>query len=245
MLSITMKSLTPDRFLQSQGFGSRKECQKLVLAGLFSFEGEIIVDLKRELNPLNQSEVGLEFSIGGHTYFFREKVYLALNKPSGYECSASPQHHLSVFDLLPDYLVNRGIQSAGRLDQNTTGLLLLSDDGEFIHHMTSPKHHILKTYEVGTRDPITQDQKNLLLNGVQLRGEPGPDKALEVKILGEFLMEMKIDQGKYHQVRRMIAATGNFCETLRRTAEGNLNLESLELNSGQWTFLDKYNFHDK
>ena len=112
--------------LQSQGFGSRKHCQQLIKNGAVSIQNKIIDNPKHKLNLKD-----LTFSVYGHEYRYREKVYIALNKPQDYECSHQATHHFSVFDLFDDILLNRGIQCVGRLDQDTTGLLLLTDDGQF------------------------------------------------------------------------------------------------------------------
>ena len=106
------------------------------------------------------------------------KVYLLLNKPTGYECSRAPQHHLPVLRLLPAPYVERGVQPVGRLDADTTGLLLLSDDGQFIHHFTSPRRHVPKTYAVSVRHPLDDTQLTALRQGVQLHDEPAPLAAL-------------------------------------------------------------------
>lgn len=229
-------SLTPEKLLQSQGFGSRKECEILVRKGLFSLDSGVIKDLKYAL-PLLREGRPLEYLLEGVRHIYRDKAVVALNKPTGYECSASPQHHSSVFDLLPDYLARRGLQPVGRLDQDTTGLLLFTDDGPLAHRLTSPKHHVPKTYRVITRDPVTPEQAQALLEGVQLHGEPAPDRALAVSLRGEREFELVIDQGKYHQVRRMTAAAGNFCVALERVAFGSLTMASLGLTTGAWCFL--------
>lgn len=120
--------------LQSQGFGSRKHCQQLIQNGAIAIEGEVITQPKQKLQLQ-----GLKFSVYGQDYTYREKVYIALNKPQGYECSHQATHHFSVFDLFDDILLNRGLQCVGRLDQDTTGLLLLTDDGQFLQALTHPK----------------------------------------------------------------------------------------------------------
>lgn len=120
-----------EKMLQSQGFGSRKYCQQLIKNGAVSIQGEIIDNPKHKLD-LDQ----LEFNVYDDTYQYREKVYIALNKPQGYECSHQATHHFSVFELFDDLLMNRGIQCVGRLDQDTTGLLLLTDDGQFLQALT-------------------------------------------------------------------------------------------------------------
>jgi len=115
-----------EKILQSQGFGSRKYCQQLIKSGAISINHEICVDTKAKFDLKN-----FTFEVYGEEFEYREKVYIALNKPQGYECSHQAQYHFSVFDLFDPTLLNRGIQCVGRLDQDTTGLLLLTDDGQF------------------------------------------------------------------------------------------------------------------
>ena len=116
------------------------------------------------------------FSVDGVVWPYREHAYLLLNKPAGYECSRDPQHHLSVFSLLPPQFAERGVQCVGRLDQDTTGLLLLSDDGKFVHVFTSPKRKVPKLYIATTRHPLDDVQLLALRDGVLLHGEPEADR---------------------------------------------------------------------
>ena len=120
--------MTLDRILQSQGFGTRRYCGDLVAAGLVEVNGELCED------PRAQFEVdGLRLTVDGEAWIACTKAYLMLNKPAGYECSQRPRHHPSVYNLLPVPLRQREVQAVGRLDHDTTGLLLLTDDGQFIH----------------------------------------------------------------------------------------------------------------
>ncbi len=119
--------------LQSQGFGSRKHCQQLIKNAAIEIDGQIITDPKHKLKL-----DALHYKVHGKSFEYREKVYIALNKPQGYECSHQATHHFSVFDLFDDVLLNRGIQCVGRLDQDTTGLLLLTDDGQFLQAIDTP-----------------------------------------------------------------------------------------------------------
>lgn len=223
-----------ERLLQSQGFGTRRECRALIQGGALCIDGEPIRD------PLEELEIspGKIFTVLEQRWQYREKTYLALNKPAGYECSRKPLHHPSVFDLLPQQLRNRNIQCVGRLDHDTTGLLLLSDDGSFIHHWSSGKKRIPKVYEVTTRHPVGSETADKLLNGVQLHGEPVPVRAVACEITHANRLRLSIAEGKYHQVKRMIAATGNRVEGLLRSRIGGLELPS-SLQAGQWRWLEK------
>lgn len=226
------KTLPLDKILQSQGFGTRKACRYLVLDGLVTIGGAVVDDIQAEFDP-----TGLEFTVDGEPWMYRQHVYLALNKPTGVECSRRPKHHRGVLSLLPDQFTLRDVQPVGRLDHDTTGLLLLSDDGAFIHAQSHPKRHVPKTYVATTQDPVTPELVAQLAAGVKLADEPAP-LAARVCQLASHQIEITIDMGKYHQVRRMLAAAGHHCVALRRTAIGGLTLEALGLEEGEWCYLD-------
>ena len=219
-----------EKMLQSQGFGSRKNCQNLIKNGAVQIQGEMVSDPKLKLK-LDQ----LEFTVSGQTYQYREKVYIALNKPAGYECSHQATHHFSVFELFDQVLLERGLQCVGRLDQDTTGLLLLTDDGQFLQALTHPKKHVAKVYRMQTADAVTEEQLLNLEQGVELRNENGIFAATDVEQIAEHEMQMAIHQGVYHQVKRMLAAVGNKVEKLHRQQIGLLKLQ--DLSEGEWIYL--------
>jgi len=229
-----MSKLSLDRVLQSQGFGTRKYCRELIAEGEVSIAGTII------LNSHTTVETdGLEFSVFGDTHRYREHLYIALNKPANFECSRKPSHHPGVHTLLPEQFIRRDVQPVGRLDHDTTGLLLMSDDGAFIHAQSSPKRHIPKVYVATTHDPVTALLIAQLLGGVKLHDEPAPLAAVTCRMLDTHQLEIVLEQGKYHQVKRMLAAAGNHCTALRRTEIGGLKLETLGLAEGEWCYLDE------
>ncbi len=220
------------RALQSQGFGSRKGCVLRVRSGAVSINGVVCDDPEHEVDP-----AGLELTIDGVTWPYREKAYVLLHKPAGYECSQKPKHHPSVYSLLPSPLIERDVQCVGRLDQDTTGLLLLSDDGQFIHRMTSPKKGVAKVYRATCADPVTDAALDALRNGVLLNDEPAPIAALACEALDTHTLQLTLAEGKYHQVKRMIAATGNRVERLHRVAIGAFSLPAT-LAPGSWCWLE-------
>jgi 16S rRNA pseudouridine516 synthase len=124
----------------------------------------------------------------------------------------------------------------GRLDQDTTGMLLLTDDGHFIHRMSSPKHHVPKVYEVTTKHPVDASQIERLLHGVVLDDDPKPVRAAACTALSDSVLELTLTEGKYHQVKRMLAAVGNRVEGLHRSRIGGLALPP-HLLPGQWRWL--------
>jgi len=220
------------RALQSQGFGSRKGSMARVRAGAVAVNGVVCDDPETEVDP-----AALELTLDGVTWTYREKAYVLMHKPSGYECSHHPSHHPSVFSLLPPPLLQRGVQCVGRLDQDTTGLLLFSDDGQFIHRMISPKKGIAKVYRATCAEPVTDAMLEALRTGVELNDEPTPIAALACDRLDAATLRLTLAEGKYHQVKRMIAATGNRVETLHREAIGSHALPA-DLPPGGWRWLE-------
>lgn len=226
-----MKKLQLERLLHTQGFGSRKECRAMVRRGRVAVAGEEIDDPFREVDP-----AGLTFSVDGAEWLYQEKAYLMLNKPAGYECSHQPKHHASVYALLPPALNGRQVQSLGRLDEDTTGLLLFSDDGQFIHCIISGKRKVPKTYRVTAKHPLPDAAIAALLAGVELADEAGLVAAAGCERLDEKVILLTVTEGRYHQVKRMIAAVGNRVEALQRVAIGGLPLPG-DLPEGKWRWL--------
>ena len=229
-----MKKTTLNKLLQKQGFGTRRECEQMIADGRIKVSGEVVATFVEALEP----EL-LPIEVDGEPWTCREYVYVLLNKPANYECSRKPSHHPGVLSLLPPQITVRNTQPVGRLDHDTTGMLLLSDDGTFIHRQSSPKHHVTKTYEATTHDPVTPELIATLLTGVKLVDESGLLMALSCRQLDSHRIELVLDQGKYHQVKRMLAATGHHCDALVRTAIGRLRLETLDLLPGKWCFLNE------
>ena len=219
--------------LFSQGFGSRRQCRAIIADGRVSVGGVTLDDPDADI-----STDALSFDVDGTTWPYRERAYIALNKPAGYECSRDPQHHLSVFSLLPAQFAARNVQCVGRLDQDTTGLLLLSDDGQFVHAYTSPKRKVPKVYLATTRHPLDDAMLAALRDGVLLHGEAKPIAAVAAHARSDHLLELTVLEGKYHQVKRMVAAAGNRVEALHRETIGGLTLPA-SLAEGAWQWLDE------
>jgi 16S rRNA pseudouridine516 synthase len=219
--------------LFSQGFGSRRECDALILAGQVRIGGRVVDDPGAELDA-----AGLVFHVRGEAWAFHDKALLMLHKPAGYECSARPRHHPSVLSLLPMPLRQRGVQPIGRLDQDTTGLLLFTDDGTLLHRLTSPKWHVPKHYAADCAELVTPGQVRRLLDGVVLRDDPRPVRATACQAVGERRLELTLTEGKYHQVKRMVAAAGNAVQALQRLRFGALELPA-DLQPGQWRWVER------
>jgi len=231
--------------LYSQGFGTRRVCAGLIQQGL--------VQVYTENSPVAPETIaqaamefvanGLRFRVQGVDWPYHEKAYVMLNKPTATECSQKPSTYPSIYTLLPSPLRLRpqkaavqGVQAVGRLDQDTTGLLLLTDDGKFIHRMSSPRHHVPKVYEVTVKHALDDQQVQRLLAGVVLDDDPKPVRAAACEALSSHSLRLTLTQGKYHQVKRMLAAVGNRVEALHRAPIGALCLPA-DLAPGQWRWL--------
>ena len=226
--------------LFSQGFGTRRVCAGLVQQGFVTVAGVPCADPAMEFIANS-----VHFTVKCVAWQYYEKAYLMLHKPAGYECSQKPSTYPSIYTLLPAPIRQRGggaaagVQAVGRLDQDTTGLLLLSDDGKFIHRMSSPKHHVPKVYEVTAKHEVDDKQLGKLLAGVVLDDDPRPVRAAKCVQTGERQLSLTLTEGKYHQVKRMVAAVGNRVEDvggLHRSRIGALELPA-DLRPGGWRWL--------
>ncbi|MCE1241000.1 MAG: 16S rRNA pseudouridine(516) synthase [Azonexaceae bacterium] len=220
-----------ERILQMHGFGTRKGCRAMIRAGRVAVGGAVVDDPFVDL-----ATAGLVFAVDGIDWPFLEFATLVLHKPAGYECSRKPQHHPSVLELLPPALRERGVQPIGRLDEDTTGLLLITDDGQLNHQLSSGKRKVPKVYRATTRHAVDATQIEQLLAGVLLHDEPEPIAAAAAEVIGERLLRLTVTEGKYHQVKRMVAAVGNRVEALHREALGGLALPA-DLKIGDWRWL--------
>ena len=232
--------------LYSQGFGTRRVCAGLVQQGrveLYSRDDASAAPEKCTDSTADLDPEGLRFRVQGVDWEYHAKGYIVLNKPAGTECSQKPSTYPSIYTLLPPPLRQRpcksaiqGLQAVGRLDQDTTGMLLLSDDGQFIHRMSSPKKHVPKVYRVTAKHPVTQEMVDQLLAGVVLDDDPKPVKAAACVLVDSHVLDLTLTEGKYHQVKRMLAAVGNRVEGLHRARMGSLDLPE-DLAPGQWRWL--------
>ncbi|OOG59042.1 16S rRNA pseudouridine(516) synthase [Polaromonas sp. C04] len=224
--------------LFTQGFGTRRVCAGLIQQGFVSVAQQPSTDPAMEFVAK-----GLRFTVQGAAWEYHELAYLMLHKPAGTECSQKPSTWPSIYTLLPSPLRQRpqrgavqGVQAVGRLDQDTTGLLLLTDDGKFIHRMSSPRHHVPKVYEVTAKHPLDDKQVQKLLEGVVLEDDPKPVRASACEAVAPHRLRLTLTEGKYHQVKRMVAAVGNRVEALHRSQIGGLALPD-DLAPGQWRWL--------
>lgn len=220
-----------ERLLQKHGFGTRKGCRALIRNERVAVNGQICDDPFAEIDT-----AGLVFTVDGVEWPYAEFASVMLHKPAGYECSRKPVHHPSVLTLLPVQLRERDVQPIGRLDEDTTGLLLITDDGQLNHVLSSAKRKVPKVYLATTKHPVDQALIDQLLAGVLLTDEPEPIAAAAAEKAGDHLLRLTLTSGKYHQVKRMVAAAGNRVEALHREAVGDLRLPA-DLKPGEWRWL--------
>ena len=228
------KKLDIERILHKQGFGTRKMCRILIVNEEITVNGQICDDPKAQFELEN-----LSYTIKGETWDYRQPNYLMMHKPSHYECTHKTQFHPTIYTLLPHPIVERGVQCIGRLDEDTTGLILISDDGQFIHKVSSPKHHVAKIYEVTCKHTVDDAGIQALLEGIKLTDEDKTIAALEVKRISGNVIHITLAEGKYHQVKRMVAAISNRVEALKRIQIGQLKLPD-DLKLGEWRWLSEH-----
>ena len=218
------------KLLANLGYGSRKEVQKLIRAGaLTSVGGEVLgEDSAVAHDDIRYRGRPIDPAFG---------MVLMLNKPTGYVCSLKDRGQL-VYELLPDrFAVRKPVLSTiGRLDSDTSGLLLFTDDGDFLHKIISPKNHVAKIYEVTCARPLEAHYGEVFASGtLVLEAEKDALKPAFLEVTGEKTARLTLFEGRYHQVRRMFAAVGNHVETLHRAQMAELTLG--DLAPGKWRLL--------
>lgn len=210
-----------DKFLASQNLGSRKEVSQLIRKGLVAVNGVSVKDGAKKLEP-GQDSVTVE----GKEIQYRKYLYLMMNKPAGVLSATRDSRAETVLELLPPELRRRGLFPAGRLDKDTTGLLLLTDDGDFAHRMLAPKSHVYKLYEAKTLRPVTEEDVAAFAAGLSQGGQTFAPARLWTEKRGEGEVAMtEIREGKFHQVKRMFRAVGNEVLILKRLKIGGLSLD--------------------
>lgn len=222
------------KYLQAQGLGSRKQCQWLIDHDCIVINGTTANQAKSDVDPaqVQTLEVDGEPVVPVPLPYF----YILLNKPADYETSHKPQQYPSVFSLFPDHMRNIEMQAVGRLDADTTGVLLITNDGQFNHRVTSPKHKVPKLYRVTLKHPVDDTFCQTLLQGVLLHDDDETVRAAAAELANPTTLLMTITEGKYHQVKRMIAAAGNRVEQLHRETFDRFDTQNLA--PGEWKFIE-------
>lgn len=214
-----------DKIIASQGQYSRSDVKKLIKQGRVSLDGVSVRSSDVKADP--QKAV---IAIDGRVLSYKKHIYIMLNKPKGVISATEDPTQPTVIDLVPQELRREGLFPAGRLDGDTTGFVLITDDGDFAHRILSPKNHIMKTYIATLQRALTGKDIDAFRNGIELKDGTLCLEAEVTPVSGTVPMaQVKICEGKYHQVKRMFAALGNKVIELRRVKMGELCLdESLE-----------------
>ena len=220
-----------DKFLSENGIASRKEAAQAARKGQIALNGIVIKDTGTHMNPETDTLV-----FCGNVIMHAPKVYVMLHKPTGYVSATEDGHLPTVLDLLPTELQKRGLFPCGRLDKDTTGLILLTNDGTLSHYLLSPSRHVAKRYAFTCAEPLTPHAEQAFMEGMTLGNG---DELLSAELFatpdrmgGEILLR----EGKYHQIKRMLGALGNRIVTLHRVSFGPLTLP-LDLPEGKWRHL--------
>jgi 16S rRNA pseudouridine516 synthase len=225
-----------DKLLGSMGYGSRAEMARLGKAGGIVLDGADLTDVSKRI-PVTP-DLPTRMEIDGEPLDPVAGLVMLLNKPLGMTCSRKEDGAL-VYDILPDRWKRRdpAISTIGRLDKQTTGLLLLTDDGDLLHRVISPKRHVAKVYRATLARPLVGTEGALFASGdLVLEGEDKPLSPATLEVVSPTEALLTVTEGRYHQVRRMFAAAGNHVEALHRERLGGLVLPDY-LGPGVWTLL--------
>lgn len=229
-----------DKFLADNGIGTRNDVKKIIKSGKITINGNIVKDYGAKIDT--SSDI---IKYNGNEIKYNKYVYIMLNKPSGVVSATTDKNDKTVIDILPDEYKRKNIFPVGRLDKDTIGLLLLTNDGEFAHNTLSPKKHFDKTYIVKfdgllPDDAITQFEQGIVLKDFVC-------KSAKLKILDDNMAEVVINEGKFHQVKRMFKALGCTVTYLKRTAFGEIKLDNSldegefrQLNNDEMEYISKY-----
>lgn len=219
-----------DQILGNFGYCSRWQARMWVNDGRVRIGETVVTDFAEKVDPS-------ALLIDGESIPFPTGMLIMLHKPVGYVCSHDSGEGLRVYDLLPPAWLQREpkLVSVGRLDKDTSGLLLLTDQSALVQRWTSPKHHVEKVYRVSVDRELSSDVIDAFAQGVQLRGEDKACMPATLTICAPRVAEVSVNEGRYHQVRRMFAACGYHVDALHRERVGTYSLADLPV--GQWRSL--------
>lgn len=218
-----------DKFIANATDFSRSQIKRAIGKGMVTVNGEII------RSPAHHIHASDEVVVEGRRVREHQPRYIMMNKPSGYICATEGDIHPCVLELL-DIENRAALHTAGRLDVDTTGLVLITDDGQWSHQITSPKRACNKVYQATLAEPVEESAIALFAEGVQLKSEDRPTLPAKLVIKTPQSVELTLQEGRYHQVKRMFASLGNKVETLHRVQIGQIRLDP-ELVPGQWRYL--------
>lgn len=207
-----------DYYLAHAESMSRKDAKIAVSKGMIKVNGVLA---KKANQTVQETD---EVVLNGRVLIWQSNRYLMLYKPTNFVCANQDAENAIVMDLLPANIL-KDLNIVGRLDKDTTGLLFLTTDGQWLHRITSPKYDCHKTYLVDLAEPIADEEVQLLENGILLRGEAANTLPAKVERVQPLQIRLTIAEGKYHQVKRMMGAIGNKVVRLHREKIGNIELD--------------------
>ena len=215
-----MKAQRLDKLLAAQSTWSRKEVKDWIRKGLVTVNGAPAKSPEQKLDPDTD-----EVTVAGKPVLLRQHLYLIMNKPAGVVSASRDPSCPTVIDLVPRELLRRGLFPAGRLDKDTTGMVLITDDGALAHRILSPRSHVPKTYLARLDIPLTREMEEGFAAGIPLPGEEGACLPAELERLEDTLARVTLREGMYHQIKRMFGVYGARVVELRRVSMGGLALD--------------------
>ena len=218
-----------DKFLSNMGKATRSESSRLVRQGKVLVNGIPAKKSDMQINPDTDAVI-----LNGAPVSYKQFTYIMLNKPDGYVSATDDPHEKTVLDLVDPEDRRKGLFPCGRLDKNTLGLVILTNDGEGAHRLLSPKHHVSKVYRFESLSPLSQNDVEDLEKGVDIGGYM--TKPCTVKLTGDCCGEITLTEGKYHQIKRMLEAVDNKITYLERISFGSIELDT-SLERGEWRYL--------
>lgn len=224
-----------DKVLANMGFGSRKEVKKLIKSGAVEIDGNITTDVEKKADPEKQA-----IKVNGTLINYRKYVYLIMNKPQGVITATEDSRSSTVLDLIEEKHLCFDISPVGRLDKNTEGLLILTNDGEMNHSLTSPKKNVDKVYYAEVAGRVNTKDIELFREGITLKDGykalPADLEIIEESDISK--IKVTVREGKYHQVKRMFEAVSKKVIFLKRLSMGSLELDQ-DLKPGEYRELTK------
>lgn len=228
-----------DKIIASQGQYSRKEVKALIAKRRIAVDGRVVSSSSEKADPMT-----MLLTVDGKPLEFKRNLYLVLNKPKGYVSATEDREHPTVLELVPQEYRGRDLFPAGRLDRDTTGLMIITDDGVLAHNILAPKKHVPKRYHVELDIPVTEEMRLGFSEGVMLND--GVCKAADLIKTGEKTAEVTLREGRYHQIKRMFGCFGAEVVELKRFGMGRLTLpedlaegECREMSEGELALLQK------